>query len=169
MSHLSGAPMKTPLQIEIGELVRLAVPLAAAQAGTQLMSLVDAAVVGRLGARQLGAVGVGNSLFFFLTIIAMGIVMGVDPMIAQAIGAGDPRRARQVMWQGVWLSLAVTVLISIPMMSLAPLVLEPIGIDAGVASDATIFLLIRMVGVAPFLLFVVFRAYISRPRTLPGP
>ena len=116
MSHLSGAPMKIRLQIEIGELVRLAVPLAAAQAGTQLMSLVDAAVVGRLGARQLGAVGVGNSLFFFLTIIAMGIVMGVDPMIAQAIGAGDPRRARQVMRQESGCrSLAVTVLISIPL------------------------------------------------------
>ncbi|MEO8218615.1 MAG: MATE family efflux transporter, partial [Acidobacteriota bacterium] len=138
----------------------LAVPLAAAQAGTQLMSLVDAAVVGRLGARQLGAVGIGNSLFFFLTIMAMGAVMGVDPMIAQAIGAGDPRRARQVMWQGVWLAFAVSVLISIPL-ALAPLILGPIGIDSGVASDATIFLLIRIAGVAPFLLFVVFRAYLQ--------
>ena len=50
----------SPFRTELRSLIRLAAPLAAAQAGTQVMGLVDLAVVGRLGARELGAAGLGN-------------------------------------------------------------------------------------------------------------
>ncbi|MGH7485704.1 MAG: MATE family efflux transporter, partial [bacterium] len=68
---------------ELRTLLRLAGPLAAAQAGTQIMGLVDLAVVGRLGARELGAAGLANGIFFSISILGMGTVFGVDPMISQ--------------------------------------------------------------------------------------
>ncbi len=48
---------------EVRELLRLAVPIAVAQAGIALMGVVDTAVVGRLGAAALGAVGLANGIF----------------------------------------------------------------------------------------------------------
>src|SRR4051794_41751251 len=87
--------MNSPFRTELRQLLRLAGPLAAAQAGTQIMSLVDLAVVGRLGARELGAAGLRKALFFALSILRIGIKLGVDPMISPAFRAGGagPRRA----------------------------------------------------------------------------
>src|SRR5205085_284382 len=74
---------------EFRELFRLAGPVAAAQAGTQMMGLVDVAVLGRLGARELAASGVANAVFFALSVVGTGVVLGIDPLVAQAVGAGD--------------------------------------------------------------------------------
>ena len=54
----TAAPETTPLpaareRSELGELLRLSAPLIAGQAGNQLMSLVDTAMVGRLGSAAL--------------------------------------------------------------------------------------------------------------------
>src|SRR5881394_3615408 len=96
---------------ELRKLLRLAVPIAFTQAGYALMGLVDTAVVGRLGAAALGAVGLANGLFLGVAIVGLGAMMGLDPLFAQALGAGDERRARELIWQGLWLSLAVTLVL----------------------------------------------------------
>src|SRR5258708_17091210 len=102
----------SPFRTELKSLVRLAGPLAAAQAGTQVMSLVDLAVIGRLGARELGAAGLGNAIFFTISILGIGVNLGLDPMISQAFGAGDGVRARHVISQGVFLSACLTPLLA---------------------------------------------------------
>src|SRR5438034_5349325 len=105
--------MRLPLlKTELRQLARLAGPLAAAQAGTQIMNLVDLDVLGRLGARELAAAGLGSTIFFTISIIGIGLLIGVDPLMSQAFGAGDTVRARHVLWQGVWLAFGTTVVIS---------------------------------------------------------
>ena len=141
-------------------LSRLAVPIAVAQAGSQMMSLVDTAVVGRLGAVPLAAIGLGNSLFFAVSIIGMGIVMGVDPLASQAVGAGDERRARMMMWQGVWLSALVTLALSVAT-GLIPLGIRAMHLDPEVTRQATIYLWIRLLSLFPMLAFIVVRAYLQ--------
>ncbi len=153
--------MRWPLlKIELRQLIRLAVPLAAAQAGTQIMGLVDLAFLGRLGARELAAAGLGNTIFFTITVVGMGMIFGIDPLISHAFGAGDATRARHVFWQGVWLALGATVALSIPL-SLAPLVLPHFGMPQTIGHLTVVFILWRMVGLAPFLLFLVARAYLQ--------
>jgi MATE family multidrug resistance protein len=152
--------MKHRALIELRELLRLALPLAAAQLGMQLMGVVDTAVVGRLGAQELGAVGLGNALFFTISILGMGIVMGIEPMVSQAFGAGDPQRARRVLWQGVWLAFISGGILSVPLF-LAPLVLAPIGVDPGVIAPTTAYTIVRTFSLIPFLLFLVLKAYLQ--------
>lgn len=149
-----------PLRRELRELFRLALPLCAAQAGTHLMSLVDLAVIGRLGARELGGAGLATGVFFALSVLGIGAVLGVDPMIAQAIGAGDEVRARHVMWQGIWLALIVTAVLTIPLL-LSPLVFAWFGISPDLVTPARSFLHIRTIGLAPVLVFLVLRAYLQ--------
>ena len=145
---------------ELRELFRLALPLAAAQAGTQLMGLVDVSVLGRVGARELAASGLGNAIFFAVTIMGMGMIYGIDPLISQAIGAGDRVRARRVMWQGVWLALIVTAVLTIILLAGAA-ALPAFGVTPELVQPAQIYLVIRTIGVAPFLLFLVVRAYLQ--------
>jgi multidrug resistance protein, MATE family len=145
---------------ELRELARLAAPLAAAQAGTNLMGLVDVAVLGRLGATELAASGLGNAIFFAFSVFGMGMVMGVDPLIAQALGAGDRRRARHVLWQGVWLGLVVAGVLTL-IMAAAALVLPWTGAQAELVSPARIYLLVRLTSLVPHLLYFVMRAYLQ--------
>jgi MATE family multidrug resistance protein len=152
--------MSTPFRTELRQLLKLAGPLAAAQAGTQIMSLVDLAVVGRLGARELGAAGLGNVIFFTISIVGMGLVFGIDPMISHALGAENAVRARHVLWQGVWLALGVTVVLTIPLLA-APALFPLFGVERDLQPMATQFLLVRTAGLAPLLLFLVMRAYLQ--------
>lgn len=145
---------------ELRELFRLGLPLAAAQAGTQLMGLVDVAVLGRLGARELAGSGLANAVFFAVSILGMGLVHGIDPLISQAVGAGDRVKARMVLWQGVWLALAVSAVLTLVLLAGAAL-LPHIGAKPELIRPAVTYLLIRTVGLVPFLLFFVMRSYLQ--------
>jgi MATE family multidrug resistance protein len=145
---------------ELKELFRLAMPLAAAAAGTNLMGLVDVAVLGRFGAVELAASGLGNAIFFSFSIFGMGVVMGVEPLIAQAIGAGDRVRARHVMWQGTWLALIIAAALT-AILAIATLLLPYVGSKEELIRPATIYLLIRLTSLVPFLLYFVMRAYLQ--------
>jgi MATE family multidrug resistance protein len=159
---------KASLSAELRQLGKLAGPLAIAQAGQSLMGLVDAAVVGRAGAAPLAGTALGSSIFFTLSILGLGLALGLDPLISQAIGAGQPVRARRLFWQGVWLALAGTVVI-LPPMALMPLLLRPFGISEELAQQTTSFLWWRMPSILPLLVFAAGRAYLQavhRPQVL---
>ncbi len=141
-------------------MVRLALPLAVAQGGQALMGVVDTAVVGRAGAVSLAGTGLGNALFMALAIFGMGVMHGLDPLVSQAVGAGDMRRARGVLWQGVWLACGLAVLLAVPS-ALAPALLVPLGIEPAVAREATHYLLWRLPGLPFFLAFFASRAYLQ--------
>ncbi len=144
---------------ELGALARLAVPVSLAGAGLALMSIVDAAVVGRAGAVPLAAIGLANALYFALAVLGMGLMMGLDPMVSQAFGAGERRRARGLVWQGVWLSLAAGAAIAIPA-ALVPFALEPLGISPDVAATTRRCLWARIPSLPFMLLFYAERAYL---------
>lgn len=144
---------------EFRELLKLAVPLAATQAGLQLMGLVDVAVLGRYGARELAASGIGNAVFFAFSIIGIGIILGIDPIISQAVGAGDPVRARRALWHGVWLAVVVSAVLTVVLL-LCAWALPVIG-TRDLIAPARIFLLIRTASLLPTLLFVAGRAYLQ--------
>ena len=153
--------MRVPVfRHELKELFRLAVPLAAAQAGNQLMGLVDVAVLGRLGARELAASGLANAVYFAISVVGMGLMFGIDPMISQAVGAGDEVRARRVLWQGVWLCLAVTGVLTAVLVAGA-IAIPFAGVQPELIEPARAFLLVRTISLAPFLLFFVVRAYLQ--------
>jgi MATE family multidrug resistance protein len=148
------------LRRELRALFRLALPLAAAQAGTQLMTVVDVAVLGRHSARDLAAVGFANAFFFGVTVIGMGAVFGIDPLVSQAVGAGDPVRARRALWQGIWFALLATAILTLPLLAGA-LVMPHVGVDPELIEPGQQYLLIRTAGLAPLLLFLVIRAYLQ--------
>jgi len=157
---LPEAPSSPDDRAELRQLVRLALPLALAQAGHAAMGTVDTAVVGRAGAVQLAGVGLGNGLFFAIGFLGIGLLIGADPLISQAVGAGDLLRARRLYWQAVYTALGATVVLALPILA-ATRLLVPLGIPPEVARSATQFLLWRVPGLAPLLLFFAARSYLQ--------
>ncbi|HEX4622314.1 MAG TPA: MATE family efflux transporter, partial [Myxococcaceae bacterium] len=153
-------PSVRPIAKELRALTVLALPIAAGQAGFALMGLVDTAVVGRLGAGPLGAVGLANGLFFAISVIGIGTMMGLDPLISQALGARDERRARELLWQGLWLGAALSAALTVAVLAV-PALLRPAGIEPSVAEDTRAFLWMRVIGMAPMLWFVGIRSYLQ--------
>lgn len=152
-------PPKTP-RTELSALFRLALPLSAAQAGQALMGVVDTAVVGRASAVTMAGVGLGNALFFSVTVLGVGVMMGLDPLIAQAFGAGDAARARRLAWQGGFLALHASAWLAVPLL-LLPWLLEPAGVEPAVAREAARYVLWRLPGLPFMLLYVGARAYLQ--------
>jgi MATE family multidrug resistance protein len=149
-----------PSQSEFRQLLRLALPLALMQAGHSAMGAVDTAVVGRTGAVQLAGVGLGNGLFFAIAFFGIGLLMGADPLISQAVGAKDMVRARRLYWQGVYTALGAGLVLALPVL-LAMRLLQPLGISEDVAASARSFMAWRIPGLAPIFLFYACRSYLQ--------
>ncbi|MBL8914360.1 MAG: MATE family efflux transporter [Archangium sp.] len=145
---------------ELAALWSLALPLALAQAGQALMGMVDTAVLGRLSPAAQAGAGLGNSLTFTCTFFGMGVMLALDPLVSQAIGAGEQAKARTHYWQGVWLALFTSVLVMIPI-ALIPFLLEPFGVTATIADAARTYMWWRLPGVAGVLLFVGAKSYLT--------
>jgi len=154
------AKPQAPPAGELGPLLKLAGPLAAIHLGDQLLGLVDTAVLGRVGSLELGAAGLGNSVFFLMVVAGIGILIGLDPLISQAHGAGERIRARRLLWQGIWLALAVSVPVCV-LAVIACYCLVPFGISEDTAALALHYVLARLPGVAPLLAFTALRSYMQ--------
>ncbi len=83
-------------------------------AAEPLYLLVDTAVVGHLGARALGALGIGATLMALLAIVGNFVEYGTTSRAARWFGAGDRRRAIdegvQASYLAVGIGLAVVVI-----------------------------------------------------------
>jgi MATE family multidrug resistance protein len=157
----------TPIAEEVREIAKLAGPLILGFVGNNLMGLVDTAMVGRVGATELAGVSIGSGLFFTITVGAMGIVFGMDPVVSQALGAGEGARARAAFRAGVKLGAWI----SVPCVALlfaVPFLLPAFGIDAGVCTEAKHFLFARAPGAVPFILAMALRSFMqARGNTAP--
>ena len=98
--------MNQPREIS-REIIRLGVPALGALAADPLVSLVDTAFVGRLGATQLGALGVATSIFTLMFVTFNFLAYGTTSLVAQRIGAGRRESAAQIVGQGVFLALVI--------------------------------------------------------------
>jgi len=141
-------------------LAALALPLAAQQVGLQLMGTVDAIMLGHWQDTALAGAGVANGLLFTITCVGMGIVMGLDSLVPQALGAGEHARARGLLRDGLRVALGVGLPATLLVLA-SPLILPAFDVDPRVAYQAKIFVWARAFGVAPFLLQVALRAYLS--------
>ncbi len=94
---------------EAVQLIVLAAPLVVAQLAQNGMNVVDTLMVGRLGARALAGIALGGTVFAFVQLLLMAVLLSVAPHVAQAHGARDPDRASRAARQGLWLAALLSV------------------------------------------------------------
>jgi MATE family multidrug resistance protein len=102
------APESGRLAAEVGAMLRLGGPVVLAELGWMAMGLVDLVMVGQLGPEAIGAVGIGNILFMGVAIVGFGLLLGLDPVVSQAYGAGQIEQCHRALVQGLYLALALS-------------------------------------------------------------
>lgn len=93
--------------------LKLAYPVMLGQLGHVLVGLADNVMVGRLGATQLAAVSLGNSMVFIALSIGIGFTFAITPLIAEADGSGNIEKGRLDFQHGLLLSVALGVVMFI--------------------------------------------------------
>jgi len=76
-------------RVELSQLLALAVPLAVSQVGLIAMNVTDSVMMGRISAESLAAGGLAGTVAFSMLIFTQGLLMALQPILAQYRGAGD--------------------------------------------------------------------------------
>jgi MATE family multidrug resistance protein len=145
-----------PTSRELREVLALALPVAAVQVGMMFMGVVDTIMVGHFAARDLAAVALGNLYFFTVIVFPMGLLMSLDPVVSQAVGAGDRGAIGRALQRGALLALTLSIPAGLALLPGATLLtalrqpLEVVPVAAGYA-------LASIPGIFPFLAFIVLR------------
>jgi len=120
------------------------------------MGVVDLFVAGQLGAVPMGAIGVGHTLGFAALVPAMGTASGVDPIVAQAYGAGRPRVAGAAALKCAGLVGVLLVLTIAAHLAATPL-LTLLQQDPVLIPTASRYLWITAAGMPAFMGFLVLK------------
>ena len=94
-------------------LAGFAIPILIGSLFQQIYSFVDVIIVGRfLGEEALAAVGSTNNLTFFLLSHIFGLSNGAGVIVSQYYGAGRFDNMKRVITAIIWISAAVSLVIS---------------------------------------------------------
>ena len=153
-------PLPPFLRRELADLLAVAGPLVLAQLAQMSMSFVDTLMAGRLGQDALAGIALGSVVFQLVSIVSMGVLFSVAPLVSQAHGAGDSDGAARAARQGIWLA----VLLAIPGFALfrsAEPILLFLGQDPETAALAAGYLGAAAFGFLPSLVLTALRGFLE--------
>ncbi|MGD0890583.1 MAG: MATE family efflux transporter [Terracidiphilus sp.] len=145
---------------ELGAMVTLAVPVVLSELGWMAQGVVDTIMVGRLGPAAIGAVAVGNAVCYTPSLFGIGLLLGLDTLVAQAFGRKDHDECHRWLAQGMYLACVVTPPLML-LMGLASFGFARFGITPEVAGLAGGYLRIMLWGTLPLLVYAGTRRYLQ--------
>lgn len=104
-------PFRTASRPGVIELLRLSWPVMLSQFLVTTVALADIAMVGRLGPHALAAVGYATQFFFMTQSALFAVGFACVALMARAIGAEDPARARAALGGSLWVSVVTAALV----------------------------------------------------------
>ena len=135
------------------DVFRIAWPALVELTLTQLASMVDMMMVGRLGSWAITAVGLTTQPKFLLMTMFMALNVGATAMVARYKGAGRQDKANLVMRQALLLTLVLSALSSVLGYTFARPLLVLMGAQNDVVLDAGVnYFRIQMIGFVPMAL-----------------
>lgn len=135
----TGNPVKLILSFSI--------PLLIGNIFQQFYNMVDAIIVGRfVGVQALAAVGATGSLAFLVIGFIFGLTSGFCVLIAQRFGAGDYKGMRHMVGMSLYLSIGVTLILTILMLFVSKPLLELMNTPEDIIDEANVYISIIYAG-----------------------
>jgi MATE family multidrug resistance protein len=141
---------------DLRQMLRLALPVVVVQLGLMTMGAADTIMVGHVSGPALAAVALANLYFFAVAIFGQGALLALDPLVAQAVGAGDEPAVARALQRGFVLALLLTLPLGLLLLPAGPL-FRLLGQPADVVPAAAAYTRISVLGLVPFLGFIVLR------------
>jgi MATE family multidrug resistance protein len=141
---------------DLYDMARLALPVVFINLGIQAMGVIDALMVGKLGGAAIAAVALGNFYFFNASVFGMGLLCAIDPVVAQAVGAGDHDGVARGVQRGFVLAALVSVVVLLALLPVEWMLLR-LDQPLEVVKDTAVYTHRRALAIVPFFAFTVFR------------
>jgi MATE family multidrug resistance protein len=145
---------------ELAALAHLAIPVVLSELGWMAQGVVDTIMVGRLGPAAIGAVAVGNAVFYTPSLFGIGLLLGLDTVVAQAYGRKDFDDCHRWLAQGIYLAAGIAPILMI-LVGCASLFFARVGIAAEVAAPAAAYLRMLDWSLLPLLIYGASRRYLQ--------
>ncbi|MEE9384980.1 MAG: MATE family efflux transporter, partial [Nannocystaceae bacterium] len=156
-------PSPRPTAEHTRRLATLAAPIVLTQLGTMALGVVDTVMVGHLGVHELDAAALGNAWLFGTILFGMGVMLGLDPIITQAFGAGDGRRLALALQRGIVIAL-ITSLPLAASWTVTGQALRAFGQEPELTYAAQAYVWVQIPSIAPFLIYFALRSYLQGRR-----
>ena len=138
----------------------LAYPVMLSQLGQVAVGVADSMMVGRLGALELAASSLANSIFFVLLMFGIGISMGLTPLVSKAYGKGKTNQISRLFSNSLLINF-FTSLVMLGLVLLCSRNLNFLNQPEEVEALALPFLLIITASLVPMMLFQTFKQFVE--------
>jgi MATE family multidrug resistance protein len=143
----------------VREVLVLAYPVILTQISMTAMGIVDSAMVGSLGATELGAVGFGGIWLWTFVCFFVGTTTAVQTFVSQHEGAGALRECGPWAWQGVYAVVPLGVVASAILYFGADAGMRLLGPSEELQPLAASYVSARSLGMAGMLCATAFSAF----------
>lgn len=150
-TFLSAAPFRHRHDREI---FALAIPTFFALIAEPLFLLTDSAIVGSLGTRALGGLGVAGQVLLTLAAVCIFLAYGTTAAVSRKFGAGDIPGGMRDGVDGLWLAILLGIAAIGIGWPLGPWMIDLLGASPEVAPYAVTYLRISLLS-TPFLLIIM--------------
>ena len=133
---------KLTLADSICLIVTLSMPAIMAQISSVIMEYIDASMVGRLGSNESASIGLVSSSMWLMGGILSAAVTGFTVQVAQKIGAGRDREARDIMKHAFAFAIGISVLVAAVGAALSGVLPVFLGGGGDIRGDAGVYFLI---------------------------
>ncbi len=154
MTHQSD---NEPWRAELRAMASLAAPVVVVQLGLMSFGVVDTMMLGHFSASALAAAGIGHLFSMMILLMGFGLLMGLDPLLTQAHGAGRSKAVAAHFKHGLVVALILTILSSVVMWFAAEPILRLLRQEESLIGPATHYIRIVSWGNLGFLFTIVLR------------
>ena len=140
------------LRQRLGLTLRLSLPAMIAQLSSVAMQYIDASMVGRLGAADSASVGLVATTTWLFGGVCTAATIGFTVQVAQAIGAREERKARDILRQGMIVAMLYSAVLTLLAAAISGALPGWLGADASIRQGASTYFLIGMLCLPVFQL-----------------
>ncbi len=131
---------------QVKMIVYLSVPSILAQISSILMEYIDASMVGHLGSLEAASIGLIASSTWLFFGLSMATSVGFSVQVALSVGAGDFKKARNLVSQCIRCTLLFSIIVALLGAGISPFLPELLGGTPEICENASWY----------FLIFVLF-------------
>lgn len=146
------------LKTEAGKTVKLSLPIIFGELAQMSLHLIDSAMVGAVGYKQLAAAALVLSVVNIPFVFGIGLTISVSQMVSLAHGRGDRNLISHYFFNGFWLCAGFAVLIALAL-GFGSNILFHLGQDPEVAALAVPFMHLISASIIPMLMFLALKHF----------
>lgn len=147
------------LRQKLWQFLIILIPILITQVTLSLMTFFDTTMSGHASPADLAGAAIGSSIWIPVQTGLSGILMGITPIVAQLIGAGQKDKVGYHVFQALWLAVAVSVIVMIVGGFAVSPMLDSMSLEPKVHHVAFYFLIAISTGIIPLFGYIVLRSF----------